>query len=147
MRDKLAQHFVRDGMVSAIGVMLSLGGAAAADLSPQDRCAIAKLEAISQEAKCLAEAQITGIRLGWTDQRVDRRREACRQREQASFDNAEDLPGKCKTINDETAVDYALKLATDIPRACGESGPPCNARFSAALGDATIRNLTQERYR
>jgi hypothetical protein len=120
----------------------SLGGAAAAELSPQDRCAIAKLEATWQEAKCLTDAQIRGIRQELTDEQVDRLKADCRQREHASFENAEDRPGKCKTINDDAAVDYALRLATDIPRACGESGPPCDARNPATLSTATLRNRT-----
>src|SRR3954454_16232438 len=114
--------------------------AAAAGLSPQDRCAIAKLEAASREAACLTDAQIEGIRRDLTDQQVNRRKAACRQREHARFENAEDRPGKCKTLNDEAAVDYALELATDIPRACGESGPPCNARNPETLSTATIQN-------
>src|SRR3954454_20287265 len=88
MRNKLTKRVVRGGAVSAIGVvMLSLGSAAAAGLSPQDRCAIAKLEAASREAACLAEAQIEGIRQGLTDQQVDRRKAACGQREQQSYKN------------------------------------------------------------
>src|SRR4051812_40504032 len=119
--------------------------AAAAGLSPQDRCAIAKLEAASREAACLTDAQIEGIRQGLTDQQVNRQKVACRQREQQSFKNAEDLPGKCKTLGDAAAVDYDLKLATDIPRACGESGPPCNARNPETLSTMTLNNKTGER--
>src|SRR4051794_1530298 len=118
--------------------------AAAAGLSPQDRCAIAKLEAASREAACLTDAQIEGIRQGLTDQQVNRRKAACRQREHASFENAEDRPGKCKTLNDDAVVDYALKLATDVPRACGEDGPPCNARNPETLSTMTLRNGTEE---
>ena len=142
MQNKLTKRIV-GGVASVIGVaMSSLGGAAAADLSPQDRCAIAKLEATWQEAKCLTDAQIAGIRQGLTDKQVDRLKAACRHRVRASFENAEDLPGKCKTLNDDVAVDYALRLATDIPRACGESGPPCDARDPATLSTATLRNRT-----
>src|SRR3954449_6153592 len=65
---------------AVLGVAASARGAAAADLSPQDRCAIAKLEAASREAACLRDAQIAGIRQGLTDQQVDRRRAACSQR-------------------------------------------------------------------
>src|SRR4051812_28991241 len=80
----------RDGMhqavyalctVSVLGMAASALGAAAdqeqasaaaAGLSPQDRCAIAKLEATSREAECLADAQIEGIRRDLTDQQVNR---------------------------------------------------------------------------
>src|SRR4051812_22836608 len=116
--------------------------AAAAGLSPQDRCAIAKLEAASREAACLTDAQIEGIRQGLTDQQVDRRKAACRQREQQSFKNAEALPGKCETLGDAAAVDYGLRLATDIPRACGESGPPCHDEKPATLTTTTLDNRT-----
>ena len=116
--------------------------AAAAGLSPQDRCAIAKLEATAREAACLTDAQIAGIRQGLTDQQVDRRKAACGQREQRSFKNAEALPGKCETLGDAAAVDYGLKVATGIPGACGESGPPCNARNPETLSTATLNNKT-----
>src|SRR4051812_27559758 len=116
--------------------------AAAAGLSPQDRCAIAKLEAASREAACLTDAQIEGIRQGLTDQQVDRRKAACRQREQQSFKNAQDLPGKCETLGDAAAVDYGLRLATDIPRSCGESGPPCDAKEPGVLSAVTLHNRT-----
>src|SRR4051794_34714752 len=122
--------------------MLSLGSAAAAGLSPQDRCAIAKLEAASREAACLTDAQIEGIRQGLTDQQVDRRRAACSQRERQSFKNAEGLPGECKTLGDAAAVDNDLRLATDIPRSCGESGPPCHDENPATLTTATLTNRT-----
>src|SRR3954467_6892673 len=113
MQNKLTKRIVRGGVVSVIGVvMLSLGSAAAAGLSPQDRCAIAKLEAASQEAACLTDAQIQGIQQGLTDQQVDKQVAACRQREQQSFKNAEDLPGKCETLGDAAVVDYGLRLAT-----------------------------------
>src|SRR3954447_22444033 len=104
MQNKLTSLIVRGWVVSVIGVvMLPFGSAAAAGLSPQDRCAIAKLEATSREAECLADAQIEGIRRDLTDQQVNRRKAACRQREHARFENAEDRPGKCKTLNDEAA--------------------------------------------
>src|SRR3954447_25254341 len=131
---------------AVLGVAASARGAAAADLSPQDRCAIAKLEATAREAACLTDAQIAGIRQGLTDQQVNTRKAACRQREQQSFKNAQDLPGECKTLGDAAAVDYGLKVATDIPGACGESGPPCNARNPETLTNATIRNLTSEQF-
>src|SRR5689334_23118872 len=120
MYSKLIRYFVSVATGSAMGMMLSLGGAAAADLSPPDQCAIAKLEATSQAAKCLAAAQIAGIRQGLTDQQVNRRKVVCSQRQQASFRKAENLPGKCKTIGDAAVVDYGLKYATDLPRSCGE---------------------------
>jgi hypothetical protein len=143
MRNKLTKRIVGGGIASAIGVVVSsLGGAAAAELSPQDRCAIAKLEATWQEAKCLTDAQTRGIRQELTDEQVDRLKADCRQREHMIFENAEGRPGKCKTIDDDAAVDYALKLATDIPRACGESGPPCDAGDPATLSNATLQNKT-----
>jgi hypothetical protein len=143
MRNKLTKRIVGGGVVSAIGVVVSsLGGAAAAELSPQDRCAIAKLDATWQEAKCLTDAQVAGIRQGLTDQQVNKQIAACRQRAHASFENAEDLPGKCQTIDDDAAVDYALRLATDIPRACGESGPPCNAENPETLSTTLLHNRT-----
>src|SRR4051812_16728072 len=107
MQNKLTKRIVRGRLLSAIGVvMLPFGSAAAAGLSPQDRCAIAKLEAASREAACLTDAQIAGVRQGLTDQQVDKRVAACSQRERQSFKNAEDLPGKCETLGDAAAVDY-----------------------------------------
>lgn len=143
MQNKLTKRIVGGAAVSAIGVvMLSLGSAAATELSPPERCAIAKLEATWQEAKCLADAQIRGIRRELTDKQVDKLQADCKQREHASFENAEDRPGKCKTLNDDAAVDYALTLATDIPRACGEAGPPCNAENPETLSTTLLYNRT-----
>src|SRR4051794_36110721 len=127
---------------AVLGVAASARGAAAADLSPQDRCAIAKLEAASREAACLTDAQIAGIRQGLTDQQVNKQVAACKQREQQSFKNAEGLPGECKTLGDAPAVDYGLRLATDIPRSCGESGPPCHDENPATLTTVTLQNKT-----
>jgi len=143
MQNKLTSLIARGWVVSVIGVvMLPFGSAAAAGLSPQDQCAIAKLEATSREAQCLADAQIDGIRRDLTDDQVNKQKLACRLKEHARFENAENLPGKCKTINDDAAIDYGLRLTTDIPRSCGEDGPPCKASNPETLSTATLQNKT-----
>src|SRR3954451_5841431 len=99
MQNKLTRRLTRGWVISVIGVvMLPFGSAAAAGLSPQDRCAIAQLEVTSREAACLTDAQIEGIRQNLTDDQISRRKVACSQREQQNFKNAEDLPGECKTL-------------------------------------------------
>src|SRR4051794_37057254 len=99
MQNKPTKRIAAGWVVWAIGIMmLSLGSAAAADpggggsgekdeLSPEDRCAIVKLQATWKEAKCLADAQIRGIRQELTDEEVDKRLVACRERKDQRFEN------------------------------------------------------------
>ena len=150
MQNKPTKRIATGWVVSAIGgVMISLGSAAAADLSPQDRCAIAKLKATSQEAICLADAQIQGIRRELTDRQVDRLQATCTERKDRRFENAEDdeVESACRTIGvaepDLDLIDHALLLAIETPTSCDPSEEPCDYstnQQAASSGTATLTN-------
>jgi hypothetical protein len=113
-------------VVSVIGVvMISLGSAAPADprggsLSPDDRCAIAKLEPTAREATCMAEPQIRGVGHKLTDEQVDAQQVACQEATGQAFEIAEGEAGDsaCPTIGDADVIGYALALATRTVTSC-----------------------------
>jgi hypothetical protein len=157
MQNTLPKRLVSRWAVVVIGVvMTSLGSAAPAhtrgersvgtnDLSAEDRCAIAKLQATWLEAKCMADARISGITQNLTNEELDARLAACKDRTDETFESAEGdaVSSTCTTIGD--VINYALSLATHIPTACRTSEQPCDFRAEedpAALSATTLRNRT-----
>jgi hypothetical protein len=72
----------------------------------------------------MADAHITGIKLGLTDEELDERLAACKDRKDDRFEKAEGaVESTCTTIEDADMINYALTLGTHVPTSCSTSEP------------------------